>query len=164
MGQAGTAGRSGAAEQSGEQLPVEPSGAHSPAEPLREPPSAEPPADLGSCIVVLATDLPLSSRQLGRALRRASVGLARLGSYIGHGSGEVFLGFSTANRVPHESERAVLAGTYLHEGKIDAAFRAAAEATEEAVLNAMLCADTVTGFDGSTKYSLREFAGLFCEK
>lgn len=126
-------------------------------------PSAEPAADLGSCIVVLATDLPLSSRQLGRVLRRASVGLARLGSYIGHGSGEVFLGFSTANRVPHESGRAVLTGTYLHEGKIDAAFRAAAEATEEAVLSAMLCADAVTGFDGSTKYSLREFAKLFCE-
>ena len=125
---------------------------------------AEPPADLGSCIVVLATDLPLSSRQLGRVVRRASVGLARLGSHIGHGSGEVFLGFSTANRVPHESERAVLAGAYLHEGRIDAAFRAAAEATEEAVLSAMLCADTVTGFDGITRHSLREFAGLFCKK
>lgn len=126
-------------------------------------PSIETSADLGSCIVILATDLPLSSRQLGRVVRRASVGLARLGSYIGHGSGEVFLGFSTANRIPHESERAVLSGTYLHEGKIDAAFRAAAEATGEAVLSAMLCADTVTGFDGSTKYSLREFSGLFCE-
>lgn len=125
------------------------------------PLSAEPSADLGSCIVVLATDLPLSSRQLGRVLRRAPVGLARLGSYIGHGSGEVFLGFSTANRVPHESARAVLAGAYLHEGKIDTAFRAAAEATEEAVLNAMLCADTATGFDGSTKYTLRDFAKRF---
>lgn len=123
---------------------------------------AEPPADLGSCIVLMATDLPLSSRQLRRVLRRASVGLARLGSYIGHGSGEVFIGFSTANRVPHESARAVLAGAFLHEEKLDAVFRAAAEATEEAVLSAMLCADTVTGFDGSTKHTLREFAGLFC--
>ncbi len=128
------------------------------------PPSAEPTADLGSCIVVLATDLPLSSRQLGRVVRRASVGLARLGSYIGHGSGEVFLGFSTANRVPHESPHAVLAGAYLHEGRIDAVFRAAAEATEEAVLSAMLCADTATGFDGITRHSLCEFAGLLCDK
>lgn len=120
----------------------------------------EPAADLGSCIVVMATDLPLSSRQLGRVVRRASVGLARLGSCIGHGSGEVFIGFSTVNRVPHESERAVLAGNYLHEGSIDMAFRAMAEAAEEAVLSAMLCADTVTGFDGGTKVTLRDFAAL----
>lgn len=122
------------------------------------------PVDLGSCIVVLATDLPLSSRQLRRVVRRASVGLARLGSSIGHGSGEVFLGFSTAGRIPHESDRAVLTGAYLHEAKLDAAFRAAAEATEEAVLSAMLCADTVTGFDGSTKYTLREFLPLLREE
>lgn len=91
-------------------------------------------------------------------VKRASVGLARLGSYIGHGSGEVFLGFSTTNRVPHESARAVLTCTVLHEGRIDAVFRAMGEATEEAVLRAMLCADTVTGFDGSTKYTIRNFA------
>lgn len=149
------AGESGAA---GAPLQTESSEGRLYAESSDEQPSAEPSADLGSCIVILATDLPLSSRQLGRVLRRAPVGLARLGSYIGHGSGEVFLGFSTANRVPHESERAVLTGSFLHEGKMDAAFRAAAEATEEAVLSAMLCADTVTGFDGSTKYTLREFA------
>ena len=75
----------------------------------------------------------------------------------GHGSGEVFLGFSTTNRVPHESARAVLPCTVLHEGRIDAVFRAMGEATEEAVLRAMLCADTVTGFDGSTKYTIRNF-------
>ena len=114
--------------------------------------------DKGSCIVVMATDLPLCARQLERVVKRASVGLARLGSYIGHGSGEVFLGFSTTNRVPHESARAVLPCTVLHEGRIDAVFRAMGEATEEAVLRAMLCADTVTGFDGSTKYTIRNFA------
>ena len=109
--------------------------------------------DKGSCIVVMATDLPLCARQLERVVKRASVGLARLGSYIG----EVFLGFSTTNRVPHESARAVLLCTVLHEGRIDAVFRAMGEATEEAVLRAMLCADTVTGFDGSTKYTIRNF-------
>ena len=112
---------------------------------------------IGGCIVVMATDLPLCARQLERVVKRASVGLARLGSYIGHGSGEVFLGFSTTNRVPHESARAVLPCTVLHEGRIDAVFRAMGEATEEAVLRAMLCADTVTGFDGSTKYTIRNF-------
>ena len=113
--------------------------------------------DEGSCIMIVGTDLPVTSRQLGRIIRRCSVGLARLGSYIGHGSGEVFLGFSTTNRVPHESARAVLPCTVLHEGRIDAVFRAMGEATEEAVLRAMLCADTVTGFDGSTKYTIRNF-------
>ncbi|MBD5092743.1 MAG: P1 family peptidase [Subdoligranulum sp.] len=172
--EAGQSGKAPQAQQCGEMLragpsvscnlfSAGPSGGTLPVGQPGVPLSAEPTADLGSCIVILATDLPLSSRQLGRVLRRAPVGLARLGSYIGHGSGEVFLGFSTANRVPHESAHAVLAGTYLHEGKIDAVFRAAAEATEEAVLSAMLCADTVTGFDGSTKHSLREFAGVFCE-
>lgn len=113
--------------------------------------------DKGSCIVLLATDLPLSSRQLGRVARRASVGLARLGSYVGHGSGEVFLAFSTANRVPHESDAPLLTAQWLHEGQIDNVFRAAAEASEEAVLSAMLCADTATGFDGKTRHTLREF-------
>lgn len=118
---------------------------------------AQQQEDKGSCIAVMATDLPLSARQLGRVVKRASVGLARLGSYIGHGSGEVFLGFSTANRVPHESSAAVLPCTVLHESRMDAAFRAIGEAAEEAVLRAMLCADPVTGFDGSTKYTLRNF-------
>ncbi len=119
--------------------------------------AAAPAPDRGSCIVIFATDLPLSSRQLGRVARRASVGLARLGSFIGHGSGEVFLAFSTANRVPHESDAAILPAACLHESRVDGVFRAAAETTEEAVLSAMLAADTVTGFDGSTKYTLRDF-------
>ena len=59
--------------------------------------------DKGSIISIMATDVPLSSRQLERVLKRASVGLARLGSFIGHGSGEVMLGFTTANRMPHDS-------------------------------------------------------------
>lgn len=127
------------------------------AQKLASPIPAAQETDKGSCIVVFATDLPLSARQLGRVLRRASVGLARLGSYIGHGSGEVFLGFSTANRVPHESSAAILPAAFLHEGRIDEVFRAAAETTEEAVLSALLCADTVTGFDGIPRYSLRAF-------
>ena len=64
--------------------------------------------DKGSIISVIATDIPLTARQLGRVIRRASVGLARLGSYIGHGSGEVMLGFTTANRMPHAAESGLL--------------------------------------------------------
>ncbi len=112
--------------------------------------------DKGSCIMVLATDLPVSSRQLGRIIRRCAVGLARLGSFTGHGSGEVMIGFSTANRMP-EKDCGMCCFRCIHEEQIDKAFRAAAEATEEAVLNAMANADTVVGYSGKVRRSLKEF-------
>ncbi len=74
--------------------------------------------DKGSCIVILATDLPLSDRQLRRILKRCSVGLARLGSYIGHGSGEVFVGFSTANVLRLGETRDVLTRRELNEERM----------------------------------------------
>ena len=113
--------------------------------------------DKGSCIVVMATDLPLTDRQIRRIIRRAGVGMARLGSYIGHGSGEVFLGFTTANRIPHDAQGALVALEALHEDYIDEAFRAMAEATEEAVLNSMLMAETVSSENGNVRRSLSEF-------
>lgn len=112
--------------------------------------------DRGSCIVIAATDLPLDARQLGRVVKRAGVGLARLGSYTGHGSGEVFLGFSTANPFDPRREGALRAGTLFSEDELDLPFRAMAECTEEAVLNSMLCARTVTGWTGKTVYALSE--------
>ena len=111
--------------------------------------------DEGSCILVIATDLPVTSRQLGRIIRRCSVGLARLGSFIGHGSGEVMVGFSTANRIQNGDGCMNL--RCIRESQIDKAFRAAAEATEEAVLNSMLHADSVTGYSGKVRQSLRGF-------
>ena len=114
--------------------------------------------DKGSCIVILATDLPASDRQLRRIVKRCSVGLARLGSFIGHGSGEVFIGFSTANRLPAEDDRrAVIPCQQLNERYIDRAFRAAAEATEEAVLNALCAAEDVTGPTGTMRLALSNF-------
>ena len=111
--------------------------------------------DEGSCIMIVATDLPVTSRQLGRIIRRCSVGLARLGSFIGHGSGEVMVGFSTANRIP--SEGGCMNLRCIHESQIDKAFRAVAEATEEAVVKSMLSAGTVTGYSGKIRRSLTEF-------
>ena len=111
--------------------------------------------DQGSIIMVVATDLPVTSRQLGRIIRRCSVGLARLGSYIGHGSGEVMVGFSTANRIP--SEGACMNLKCICESQMDKAFRAVAEATEEAVLQSMLHAAPVTGYSGKHRHSLKEF-------
>ncbi len=105
-------------------------------------------ADKGSIIAILATDLPLNGRQLSRVARRVSVGLARLGSYIGHGSGEIFLGFSTANHYDPRSGRAVRSGHFFAEDLLDLPFRAAAECAEEAVLRSMLCAHAATGWTG----------------
>lgn len=111
--------------------------------------------DEGSCIMIVATDLPVTSRQLGRIIRRCSVGLARLGSYIGHGSGEVMIGFSTSARIPQSGE--VMNIKCIHESKMDLAFRAVAEATEEAVLNSMLYAKKVVGYSGKVRESLTKY-------
>ena len=110
--------------------------------------------DKGSCIMVLATDLPLSDRQLRRVLRRCPVGLIRLGSFIGHGSGEIAIGFSTGNQFDLNDHTAIQTVRQLDERQIDQVFRAAAEATEEAVLDSMLTAQTVTGWKGHTKEAL----------
>jgi len=111
--------------------------------------------DEGSCIMVVATDLPVTSRQLKRIIKRCSVGLARLGSFIGHGSGEVMVGFSTANRIP--SQGGCLSLRCIHESQMDKAFRAVAEATEEAVVKSMLNAETTIGYSGKIRRSLTEF-------
>jgi D-aminopeptidase len=123
---------------------------------LAEKLQAKHTPDVGSCILIMATDLPLDSRQLGRVVRRGSVGLARLGSYIGHGSGEVFVGFSTANAWDSRDSTALRQMTGFSENKMDLPFRAMAECTEEAVLNAMAAAHTVTGYTGRTVYALTD--------
>ncbi len=115
--------------------------------------NAEAP-DKGSCMMILATDIPLSDRQLKRVLKRCPVGLIRLGSYIGHGSGEIVIGFSTGNRYRIDDRSDFHEVYQLDERKIDLLFRAAAEATEEAVLDSMLTAEKVTGWKGHTKEAL----------
>ena len=112
--------------------------------------------DKGSCIVIIATDLPVSSRQLKRILKRASIGLIRNGSYLGHGSGDIFIGFTTANRL-YNIDSAFRQAEYLNESVIDHAFRACAEAVQEAVLSSMLNADKVIGYNGKVRHSLKEF-------
>mgnify|MGYP000845674899 CR=1 FL=1 len=104
--------------------------------------------DKGSVIAVFATDLPLDGRQLRRVAARVSVGLARLGSYIGQGSGELFLGFSTANPYDPRTEGAIRAGELFSDDRLDLPFRAAAACAEEAVLHSMLYARSVTGYRG----------------
>ena len=116
------------------------------------PPSVErgsvPAPERGSVIVVVATDVPLEHRQMQRVIRRAGAGLARLGSFYGHGSGDVFLGFTTANRTPHDAKTDLLPLRAIAEGKIDRLFEAVAEATQEAVLDALAAAPDTTGRAG----------------
>lgn len=114
-------------------------------------------AEKGSVIVVLATDLPLSDRQLQRVARRAGAGLARLGAFWGHGSGDIVLAFTTADPVAHDGP-ALRSITAIDDNLIDLPFRAAAEATQEAVLNALCAAPAETGRTGKRYPSLADWA------
>lgn len=116
--------------------------------------------DKGSIIIIFATDIPLTERQLKRIAKRAVVGLSRTGSYIGNGSGDIVIGFSTANKINHYESRSTVSITIFNENKMDTAFRAAAEAVEEAILNSMVCAETTTGKDGNRRISLKEYLRL----
>ena len=113
--------------------------------------------DRGSIIMVVGTDLPVTDRQLRRILKRCGAGLARVGSYYGHGSGDIMIGFSTANRVPHGGAHRVLEYRAVSEDALELAFRAVAEATQEAVLNSMVCAEPVTRLDGRVTESLAQY-------
>ncbi len=112
--------------------------------------------DKGSIITVLATDAPLSERQLRRLCHRAIIGIGRCGSYCGNGSGEIVIAFSTANRVPHYSSDAIITMETVHDSWIDHMFRAVVECVEESVLSSMLHAETVTGYKGKTVQSLAD--------
>lgn len=115
-----------------------------------------PHEDKGSIITVIATDIPLSERQLKRLCHRALVGLSRTGSACGNGSGEIVLAFTTANRLLHYSDKAILTMAMLHDDAINPLFRAVAECVEESVLSSLLHAETVTGKNGRTVISLAD--------
>ena len=117
---------------------------------------AENTEDKGSIIMLLATDIPLSTRQLKRLCRRAGAGLARTGSYYGNGSGDIAVAFSTANRIPHFPEQALLPYTALHDGRIDPVLEMTAEAVEEAIISALWHAKTLSGRDGHCRISLQD--------
>lgn len=105
----------------------------------------EPTEEKGSVIVVIATDIPLSERQLKRVSNRAVVGLSRTGAYIGNGSGEIALAFSTATEVPHQTPKEPLTMKFLHDDDINPVFKATAEAVHESVVSSMIHAENVTG-------------------
>ncbi|XVE34064.1 P1 family peptidase [Wukongibacter baidiensis] len=116
--------------------------------------------DKGSIIIVLATDIPMTHRQLKRVCKRTGAGLSKTGSFFGNGSGDIVVGFTTANKIKHYEEDAVVNIKIFNENKINYVFRAAAEATEEAILNSLICAETIKGRDGHTRKSLKEYIDL----
>ncbi|RJP24901.1 MAG: S58 family peptidase [Candidatus Abyssobacteria bacterium SURF_5] len=116
----------------------------------------DPPRELGGSIIfILATDAPLSVNQLRRLAVRATHGLARTGASSNHTSGDVVVAFSTARRIPAAADQPVITLPELVEQTfIDSFFIAAADAVEEAILNAMFMAETVIGRDGNTLQAL----------
>jgi D-aminopeptidase len=123
---------------------------------------AGPAADInldheGSVIAVIATDAPLSSRQLERLASRAALGLARTGSTSGNTSGDIFIAFSTANTVPQSTTSPTVSATFISPestATLNPLFQAVVEATEESVLNALMKADTMTGINGNRVHAL----------
>lgn len=111
-------------------------------------------AEKGSIIIIAATDIPLSDRQLKRIIRRSGVGLARLGSFWGHGSGDFALGFSTGNILSHDEKSDLVNLRILNENRMDLLFEAMADATQEAVLDALVSAGSMTGRAGHRRPSL----------
>ncbi|MGH7164271.1 MAG: P1 family peptidase [Nitrospiraceae bacterium] len=102
----------------------------------------------GSIIVIIATDAPTDSRQLGRLAKRAALGLARTGSTARHGSGDFMLAFSTGNVIPHYPQERTFSMNHLADTHLNPLLTATVEATEEAILNALTMASTVVGRDG----------------
>jgi len=128
----------------GKEIPVEPS--HAGVLPL---PGSEQRGDVGSIIIVIDTDEPLLPHQLKRIARRAALGLARTGSISGNSSGDIFIAFSTAN--PHaDAEPGPNTVRTVSNERITPLFEATVEATEEAIVNAMVGAKTMTGINGRT--------------
>ncbi len=109
--------------------------------------------DTGSIIIVLATDAPLLPHQLKRVVKRAALGVARNGGIGGNESGDIFIAFSTANPgAANQSE--VVSLQMIPNSRISPIFLATVQATEEAIINAIVSAETMTGRDGNTVYGL----------
>jgi D-aminopeptidase len=117
--------------------------------------SSDPlPAGNGSCMVVVATDAPLDARNLKRVAKRTMLGLGRTGSAMSNGSGDYAIAFSTAYRIPFESKGGVRLPPLISNDDMSLIFQATVEATEEAVYNALLKAETIRGFQGHTSEAI----------
>lgn len=112
--------------------------------------------DDGSCIVIVATDAPLDPHGLKRLARRVPLGLARTGSYMSNGSGDIAVAFSTKNTIEHDPQTPVYTTEQINpnSGSMSSLFKAVVESTEEAVIDSLFTAETVVGRDGNVRYAL----------
>jgi D-aminopeptidase len=117
--------------------------------------SVDEKPEQGSIIMLIATDAPLDARQLRRLAMRAAAGLARTGSVFGHGSGDISLAFTTAYTVPHDADFIAMP-PLINDARLDPLFQAAADATEQAILDALYSAETVAGRNGHRRISLKD--------
>lgn len=111
----------------------------------------------GSVIILLATDIPMNDRQLRRVARRSVVGLGRTGSYLGNGSGDIAIAFSTAEKIPHYSKKKIIARREILDDAMDPVFEATAEAVEEAVISSLYHSEGMTGIRKNTVHGVREY-------
>ncbi|WP_243676934.1 P1 family peptidase [Secundilactobacillus collinoides] len=118
----------------------------------------------GSIITILATDIPFNSRQLTRISKRASVGITRTGAFIGNGSGEIVLAFSTANRISHGPQTELTTQAAISDDKIDRYFRMTVSVVEEAVLSVLTHATTITDRKGQPRQSLRDAINAYLDE
>ncbi|ACC73342.1 P1 family peptidase [Paraburkholderia phymatum] len=117
--------------------------------------ATEAKPEQGSIIMIVATDAPLDARQLKRLSMRAAAGLARTGSVYGHGSGDIALAFSTAWTVPHDDDF-IATPPLVSDARLDPLFHACADSVEQAIVDALWSAATVTGRDAHTRLSLHD--------
>lgn len=120
----------------------------------RHGPASSPNQEQGSIIVLAVTDAPVLPHQLKRIARRISLGLARNGSVSGNGSGDIFMALSTANRSAALTRDSSAELTMLANEELGRLFAATVQATEEAIINAMVAAETMTGADDVTVFAL----------
>ena len=111
----------------------------------------------GSIIIIIATNIPLSERQLKRVSKRATISLGRTGSYLGNGSGDISIAFTTANKVNHYEENDLLSFSCINESKIDLVFRAVVECVEESILSSMIHSNTTIGINGNKRESILSY-------
>jgi L-aminopeptidase/D-esterase-like protein len=125
------------------------------ADPAGDGAAGHAPPDVGSIIIVVATNAPLIPVQLNRIARRAALGMGRLGSYAGNQSGDLMMSFTTASAAADDPDQQhPSAITPLASDRLDPLFKAVVEATEESVVNALVAAQTMTGADGYRFYGL----------
>ncbi len=109
--------------------------------------------DKGSIIIIIATDIPLSARQLKRVAKRSTIGLGNVGSFLGHGSGDIAIAFSTANKIKDNTFEDI---KILKEDLLDEVFRACAESVEESIINSLIYSKSGMSKDGKKIFSLED--------